>query len=87
MRIPRWLEKLVRALILSGFNAHFLVGRGIPFQEALKVAEEEDVGLIVLGSHGRSAIQEAFTGSTFENVARLSRRPVLVVRRKVASTS
>lgn len=81
------LEKLVRALILSGFNAHFLVGRGIPFQEALKVAEEEDVGLIVLGSHGRSAIQEAFTGSTFENVARLSRRPVLVVRRKVASTS
>jgi len=73
------LEKLARALILFGLNAHILVRQGIPFQEALKVAEEEDIGLIVLGSHGRSAIREVFTGSTFENVARLSRRPVLVV--------
>ena len=74
------LEKLARALILFGINAHIRVRQGIPFQEALKVAEEEDIGLIVLGSRGRSAIREAFTGSTFENVARLSRRPVLVAR-------
>ena len=76
------LEKLARALILFGLNADFLVRQGVPFQEALKVAEEKDSGLIVLGSHGRSTLREAFTGSTFENVARLSRRPVLVVRGK-----
>ena len=76
------LEKLARALILFGLNTRFLIRQGIPFQEALKVAEEEDSGLIVLGGQGRSTIQEVFTGSTFENVARLSRRPVLVVRGK-----
>lgn len=52
----------------------------MPFREALRVAEEGDVGLIVLGAQGRSAVRELFTGSTFENIARLSRRPVLVVR-------
>lgn len=74
------LEKQARVLTLFGLDARILVRRGIPFEETLRVAEEEDVGLIVLGSHGRSALQEVFTGSTFENVARLSRRPVLVVR-------
>lgn len=35
---------------------------------------------IALGSHGRGAVQEMLTGSTFENVARLSHQPVPVVR-------
>lgn len=77
------LERLARALVLFGLEAHFLIKCGIPFREALKVAEEQDIGLIVLGSRGRSAVREVFIGSTFENVARLSRRPVLVVPSKV----
>jgi nucleotide-binding universal stress UspA family protein len=81
------LEKLARALILFGLGAHILIRHGVPFQEVLKAAEEEDSGLIVLGSQGRSAIKQLFTGSTFENVARLSRRPVLVVRGKTESAS
>ena len=74
------LEKLARTVMLYGLAARCIIRHGIPFQETLRVAEEEDCGLIVLGSHGRSALREVFTGSTFENVARLSRRPVLVVR-------
>jgi nucleotide-binding universal stress UspA family protein len=53
---------------------------GIPFKETLALADETNASLIVLGSHGRSAVQEMLAGSTFENVARLSRQPVLVVR-------
>ena len=53
---------------------------GIPFVETLRVVEEEDACLIVLGTKGRSAVAELLTGSTFENVIRQSRRPVLVVR-------
>lgn len=53
---------------------------GIPSRETLKVAEELGVGLIALGSHGRSAIREALTGSTLDNVIRMCRQPVLVVR-------
>lgn len=75
------LEKMRQALTLYGIpRVNLLLRHGIPFVEALKVAEEEDVCLIVLGSRGRSAVAEMLAGSTFENVARQSRRPVLVVR-------
>jgi nucleotide-binding universal stress UspA family protein len=56
------------------------IRRGIPFQETLKLADEVKAGVIILGSQGRSAIKELLTGSTLENVARLSRVPVLIVR-------
>lgn len=77
------LEKMARTLVLFGLNPRILIRHGAPFREALTVAEEEDVGLIVLGAQGRSAARELLTGSTFENIARLSRRPVLVVRGKI----
>lgn len=64
-----------------GMKAETLVRHGIPFRETLAVAEEKRAGLIVLGSRGRSAIREMLAGSTFENVVRSSRYPVLVVRR------
>lgn len=74
------LNALCKALRLFGLQARPMLRRGIPFKETLALAEEMDVSLIVLGSHGRSAVKEMLAGSTFENVARLSRRPVLVVR-------
>lgn len=74
------LEEMRRALLLYGFpQVRILICHGIPFVETLRVAEEEDACLIVLGSKGRSAVAEMLSGSTFENVIRQSRRPVLVV--------
>jgi nucleotide-binding universal stress UspA family protein len=52
---------------------------GMPFKETLALAYETNASLIVLGSHGRSAVLEMLAGSTFENVARISRQLVLVV--------
>jgi nucleotide-binding universal stress UspA family protein len=74
------MATLCKSLSMFGLQARSLLKHGIPFREALAVADEMDVSLIVLGSQGRSAVQEMLAGSTFENVARLSRRPVLVVR-------
>jgi nucleotide-binding universal stress UspA family protein len=74
------LEALSRALSMFGLQAKTVLRRGLPFQEALAVADELEISLIVLGSQGRSAVREMLAGSTFENVARLSRQPVLVVR-------
>jgi nucleotide-binding universal stress UspA family protein len=74
------LEALCKALSMFGLQAQPVLRHGIPFKEALAVADEMDVSLIVLGSQGRSAVREMLAGSTFENVARLSRQPVLVVR-------
>lgn len=74
------LEKMSNALRLFGLQPQALLRHGIPFKEALAAADAMEVSLIVLGSQGRSAIREALAGSTFENVARLSRQAVLVVR-------
>jgi nucleotide-binding universal stress UspA family protein len=79
----RRLEQMRRDLVLRGLKAKIELRHGIPFRETLQVAEEENINLIVLGSHGRSAVQEMLAGSTFENVARASRRPVLVIRREM----
>lgn len=81
------LEQLCHALRMFGLQARPLLRHGHPVRETLRVAEEEASSLIVLGSHGRSALREILTGSTFENVLRLSRQPVLVVRRPRAESA
>lgn len=42
--------------------------------------EENDIDLIVMGSHGTSGIKEMFIGSNTEKVVRTSRVPVLVIK-------
>ena len=73
----RRLEQMQKSLSLNSLPNKVLLRTGIPFIETLKVAEEENVSLIVLGTRGRSLIPKMVAGSTFENVVRHSRRPVL----------
>lgn len=74
------LGMLCQALTAQGLEAHALLRHGIPFREALAIAEKINPGLIVLGTHGYTAAREILAGSTLENVVRLSRQPVLAVR-------
>ena len=55
---------------------------GIPADEIINVAEEEDVDLIVIGTLGRSALEKLLLGSVAEKVIRHAPCPVLVVRTK-----
>ncbi len=57
-----------------------LVERGDPVQQILKAADEQNCDLIVMGSHGHGALEEALVGSTTKKVVRRSKKPVLVVR-------
>lgn len=45
----------------------------------LKMADDEDVDLIVMGSHTHSAIGELVLGSVARKVTHQSKRPVLLV--------
>ena len=65
----------------SGFNVKTRIDKGVPFREILKAEQEEDVSVVVIGSHGVSCIEEMFLGSCSEKVIRKSTKPVLVVRR------
>jgi nucleotide-binding universal stress UspA family protein len=65
----------------SGFNVKTRIDKGVPFREILKAEQEEDISVVVIGSHGVSCIKEMLLGSVSEKVIRKSSKPVLVVRR------
>ncbi len=74
-------NKIVEQFQEVGLSARFMVKKGIPFLDILKTAQEEDVSLIVIGSHGKSNLEEMLLGSVSEKVIRKAVRPVLVVKR------
>jgi nucleotide-binding universal stress UspA family protein len=66
----------------NGVRSKILVTSGHPAEEIAKEAESSNADLIVMGSHGRSALVAAFLGSvTYSIIHQESKIPVLVVRR------
>jgi len=57
-----------------------ILATGKPYHEILRVARERDAHLIVLGVHGRNAIDRLFFGSTANHVVRTATCPVLTLR-------
>jgi nucleotide-binding universal stress UspA family protein len=73
----------------TGYVADVARERGIDVEEHLRVGEparairkfveENDIDLIVIGSHGRSGLSRVILGSVTEKVLRRTHLPVLVV--------
>jgi len=55
---------------------------GRPSDVLVKTAGDVRASLVVVGTHGRSALEKLLIGSTAERVVRLSPVPVLTVREK-----
>jgi universal stress protein A len=53
---------------------------GVPYEEIVNVATELAVDLVVIATHGYTALKHFLLGSTTERVVRLAPCPVLVVR-------
>jgi len=51
-----------------------------PADELLKLAREEDVDMIVIGTHGRSGLGRMLMGSVAERVVRAATCPVVTVK-------
>ena len=54
---------------------------GDPGHEIADYANEVDAGLVVVSSHGKSALKHLLIGSVAERVVRLAHCPVLVLRK------
>jgi nucleotide-binding universal stress UspA family protein len=52
---------------------------GVPFLEIIRYAKEQDIDLIVVGTHGRSGLSHVLLGSVAERVVRKAPCPVLTV--------
>ncbi len=57
---------------------HVTMGR--PFAEIIAYSRENEIGLIVIGTHGRGAIAHMLLGSTTEKVVRKAPCAVMTVR-------
>lgn len=71
----RWCAEELRGY--KGIEHRVL--RGVPHEEILKFAEENNVDLIVMGTHGRRGLDRIIFGSTAERVVRNASCPVLTV--------
>jgi nucleotide-binding universal stress UspA family protein len=74
------LDAAAAALAASPARLRRVVRRGHPAVEIVRAADEESPDLVVVGSHGRSAIARFLLGSVAEQVARHAHCPVLLVR-------
>lgn len=74
MRLDNYVPKSVtsRMLVIHGEAAH----------EVVRVANEENMDLIVLSSHGESGWRRRIFGSVSEKVIRLAECPVLTINMK-----
>ncbi len=61
-------------------DMYYSVLRGVPYEEILKFAQEKNIDIIVLGTHGRKGLDRFLFGSTAEKVVRYATCPVLTVR-------
>jgi nucleotide-binding universal stress UspA family protein len=76
-------ESLAKWIDIGWATKHRVIratGEGHPFVEIIRYAKEQDIDLIVMGTHGRSGISHLLVGSVAENVVRKSLCPVLTVR-------
>lgn len=75
------MARMEKELKEIGFRVKTRIETGFPFNEILRVENEENVSVIVMGSHGMSNIKEILLGSVSEKVIRKAKKPVLVIKR------
>ena len=76
----QYIDALSKLCKIPSVSKVFQVG--VPFQELLKIVEQENPSLVVMGTKGRSNIAGAFLGSTAEKMFRRCPVPLLSVRNK-----
>jgi nucleotide-binding universal stress UspA family protein len=62
----------------AGARVRTLVRAGVPHREIVAAAREEGVDLIVMGTHGRGALERFLVGSVADRVIRTTSCPVLL---------
>jgi universal stress protein A len=75
-----YLEKRTRELVAEGFTCDAVLALGEPSDEIIKLAQDEDVDLIAMSTHGHRFISDMLYGATADKVRHKVDVPVLLVR-------
>jgi len=76
-------ETAAHLSVSDGPKIIFRVARGIPFKEICRLVDEEKIGMIVIGTHGRTGLSHLLIGSTAERVVQHASCPVLSIKPKL----
>ena len=77
----KWLKKMIKENFFDQKSAMTIhIGMGVPFEEIIKHATENEIDLIVMGNKGKGNIARTLFGSHAEKIFRHSPIPVLSVR-------
>lgn len=79
-RLARFIEEGLRSAGVDTLAVSAHVYPGDPATEILRLAEDVEADLIVVGTHGRVGVKRLLMGSVAEQVMREARCPVLVMR-------
>ncbi len=74
------LDKFLGDIGVHDEEIKLITARGKPFVEIIRAAREEDVDMIVMGTHGRKGLELLFMGSNAEKVVRKAPCSVMTVR-------
>ena len=64
-----------------GYDVRKRIEKGGPCNEILRVADEEEVSVIVVGSHGKSNIDQMLLGTVSYKLVKRVKKPILVVKK------
>ncbi|MFC1918268.1 universal stress protein [Chloroflexota bacterium] len=80
--MPAYLEKMAQPLRDKGLEVEGVILQGIPSQAIVAYANDNDVVLIAIATHGHSGLRQVAMGSTAEYVMKHCGLPVLLVTPK-----
>jgi nucleotide-binding universal stress UspA family protein len=75
-----YLDDLRRDLSNAGLSVQTQLAMGDPATELIRVAEEREVDLIAMSTHGHRFIADLLHGATADRVRHLVKVPVLLLR-------
>ena len=81
------LSECAQRVQAAGLICETVTQLGSPFQAIIDHATEQQVDLIVMGTHGHTGLQHILLGSVAERVVRLSPCPVLVTQGEQVETA
>ncbi len=77
-----YLDQIARQFQSEGYQVHAEISALPPAEAIIEYAENHDVDLIVIATHGRSGISRWVFGSVTQKVVQAAPTPVLVIRPK-----
>jgi nucleotide-binding universal stress UspA family protein len=75
-----YLDRLANDLRAKGFKVEPHLALGDPANQLIKVAEEQQVDLVAMSTHGHRFLSDLIHGTTADKVRHLVKVPVLLLR-------